>query len=180
MDYLPAGKVLRFQAGEGAVVSYLRSCVRERIIGSKATIGTQESVIAGGMVHRDKVPCDGARLHLMTAQAAKSGVVGFRAPPKPASPQIERTLYGLSPVVDLQGGSKLRIERLDQFAEALEIELPAMRLVRGSFYDFDKAGRALAAGGVYRARTGERSIVFQIDQFAQPGQAPLAGRLLRF
>jgi len=183
MDYLAMGRVLHFKAKEGVIISYLGSCVRERIIGGRATIGTQESAVAGGTVQRDKVPCDGGRLRLSTEQAAKSGVVVFRAPPRsPQSnaEQIERTLYGLSPLVDIHGGGKLVIERLDQPNERLELDLPAARLVRGAFYDFDKAGLSLVAGATYRASANDRSVVFKVDPFAQPGQAPLAGRLLRF
>ena len=37
----------------------------------------------------------------------------------------------------------------------------------------------LVAGGLYRATGNGRSVVFKIDPMAQPGAAPLAGRLLR-
>jgi hypothetical protein len=184
MDYLAAGRVLRFKGKEGAVVSYLASCVRERIVGGTATIGSEHSKVAGGMVERDKVPCDGGRLRLSTEQAAKSGVVVFRAPPKPnqsgSAATIDRTLYGLSPVVDLSGGGRLKIERIDQPGERIEIELPATQLMRGTFYDFAKAGKSLAPGGIYRASALERTITFRVDPDAKPGLAPIPGRLLRF
>jgi hypothetical protein len=184
MDYLGPGRVLRFKAGEGAVISYLASCVREKIVGGVATVGTAQSEVAGGTVTRDKVPCDAGRLKLSTEQAAKSGVVVFRAPPRPAGgahePHIDLTLYGLSPLVDLKGGGALTIERLDQPGERIVLDLPAKRLVHGALYDLSKSGQVLVAGGVYRASARDRTITFKVDPYAKPGQAPLVGRLLRF
>jgi hypothetical protein len=45
--------------------------------------------------------------------------------------------------------------------------------------DFAKAGVALAAGGIYRAKLAGQEIVFKIDPDAKPGDMPLVGRLAR-
>jgi hypothetical protein len=183
MDYLSAGKVIRLGAKDGLVVDYFHSCIRETITGGTITIGAAQSSVAGGTVSRQKVECDGGKLRLTTEQAAKSGVVVFRAPAKPrnlnAEASVERTLYGLSPLIDLRGGGKLLLERLDQPGERLEIDVPANQLVRGTFYDCAKHGQSLARGGIYRATADGRSVVFKVDPMAQPGASPLAGRLLR-
>lgn len=181
MDYLAAGRKLRFAPGEGAVIAYMSSCVRERIVGGTAVIGEARSAVVGGTVARGTVPCDAGGLALSTDEAAKSGVVVFRAPPRPTRPAaVELTLYGLSPVVDLPGGGRLVVERLDRPGERTVIDVAASRLVRGRFYDFARNGRRLAAGGTYRAIAHERSITFKVDPSAAPGEAPLVGRLLRF
>jgi hypothetical protein len=180
MDYLAAGKVIRLGPKDGLVVDYLGSCERETISGGIVTIGTEESSIAGGKVRREKVQCDGGKLNLTTEQASQSGTVVFRAAPgKPAEGVVAKTLYGLCPLVDLEGGGRLVIERLDQRGDRIELDIAAARLLRGTFYDFAKDGRSLVPGGVYRASANGRSIVFRIDPDARPGESPLAGRLLR-
>jgi hypothetical protein len=184
MSYVTAGSVIRLGGAGRLVLDYLGSCVRETIKGGVVTVGTDASKVAGGTVGRETVQCDGGQLNLSTRQAAQSGVVVFRMPPQRQANQaapvtVDRTLYGLCPLIDLPGGGTLVIERLDQPGEKLTVDIPAAQLTRGSFYDFAKTDRSLAAGGVYRATAGGRSIVFKVDPFAQPGQSPLAGRLLR-
>lgn len=184
LDYLPTGSVIDLTGGGSLVVDYLQSCMRETITGGTVTIGIDHSLITGGAVQRQKVECDGGQLRLSTDQAAKSGVVVFRKakPPRDASAGalgIDQTLYSASPLIDLRGGGRLVIERLDQPGERIELDIPPGQLLRGTFYDFAKAGRALAPGGVYRVEAGERSLVVKIDPFATAGPGPLAGRLLR-
>ena len=169
MDYLSTGKVIQLGVADRLVISYFHSCTREEITGGVVTIRADQS--------------DGGNLHLTTEQAAKSGVVVFRAPPKPggqtAEIPIERTLYGQSPLIDLRGGGKLVIERLDAAGEKLELDLPAASLLRGKFYDCAKHGVVLAQGGVYRASVKGRSVVFKIDPLAEPGEVAFAARLLQ-
>jgi hypothetical protein len=180
MDYLTAGKTVKLGGSDRLVLDYLRSCVRETITGGIVTIGADESRVIGGAVKREKVQCDGGKLRLTTDQAAKSGAIVFRGVPKPiADNQAERTLYGLSPIVDLKGTGTLVVERLDQSADPIVIKVETAQLTHGMFYDFSTAGRVLVAGGLYRATGNGRSVVFKIDPSAQPGAAPLAGRLLR-
>jgi hypothetical protein len=180
MDYLAAGKTVHLGGTDRLVIDYLRSCVRETITGGVVTIGADESRVVGGAVKREKVQCDGGKLRLTTDQAAKSGAIVFRGVPKRAEEvKVERTLYGLSPLVDLNGAGTLMIERLDQPDEPMVVNVQAEQLTRGTFYDLAKFGRALVAGGLYRATGNGRSVVFKIDPMAQPGAAPLAGRLLR-
>ncbi len=132
-------------------------------------------------MRREKVGCY-SKMQLSQQTASKSGAMVFRAPPKPApgsnTPQV--TLYGLSPVVEIKGGGTLVIERLDQPGERHEVKIGGQQLLRGSFYDFAKSDKALEAGGLYRASVGVQQIVFKVDPFARPGQAPVVGRLLRF
>jgi hypothetical protein len=183
MDYLAAGREIRLGARDRLVVDYLRSCWRETISGGTVTIGTEQSAIKGGTISRDKIECDGGRMRLTVDQAAKSGVVVFRAPPKPGSGHnaaIERTIYGLSPIFELGGAGRLVVERLDKPDAALALDIAPAQLLRGSFYDLAKDGRALTAGGVYRASVAGRSVVFQVDAKAKPGATPPAGRLLKF
>jgi hypothetical protein len=188
MDYLEAGRVVKLGPGDELVVGYLASCWRETIKGGTVTIGAEQSTVAGGTVRREKVACAGAKMQLTSDQAAKSGVMVFRAPPRPAAtagtvPQPSQTIYGLSPVLDVKGGGQITIARLDQAEAPVTLDIPAQQLMRGSFFDMAKADRALVAGGVYRISTGaagsERQIVFKVDADAKSGQAPMLSRLLR-
>ena len=52
-------------------------------------------------------------------------------------------------------------------------------MVRGKFYDFAKIGTALRPGGIYAATLGSRRAVFLVDRSAEPGAAPIIGRLVR-
>ncbi len=182
MDYVSAGKVIRLAPAEVIVLGYMKSCWRETITGGTVTVGEEQSTVADGRVRREKVGCDGGKMQLTQQQASKSGAMVFRAPPKPApgaaTPQL--TLYGLSPVVEVKGGGTLVIERLDEPGERHEVAIAGQQLLRGSFYDFAKAEKSLAAGGLYRASVGPQQIVFKVDPYARPGQAPVVGRLLRF
>jgi hypothetical protein len=178
MTYVAPGTVIKLGAKDKLVLDYLRSCVRESVAGGTVTVGTETSRITGGTVGRETVPCDGGQLTLSNGEAAESGVVVFRMPPG-KKVRVERRLYGLCPLIDLPGGGRLVVERLDHAGEKIEIDVAPAQLVHGSFYDFATAGRSLAAGGLYRASAGGRHVVFTIDPQAQPGQAPLAGRLLK-
>lgn len=184
MDYVAAGKVIRLGPKDAVVLGYMKSCWRETITGGTITVGEEQSTVTDGRVQREKVGCD-TKMQMSQAQASKSGAMVFRAPPKPAAapgapPAAQLTLYGLSPVVEVKGGGKLVIERLDQTGERHEVTIGGQQLLRGSFYDFAKAEKALEAGGLYRASVGTQEIVFKVDPYARPGQAPVVGRLLRF
>lgn len=181
MEYLAAGKTIQLGPRDRIVVDYLRSCIREVITGGILTVGPEQSSVAGGTVQREKVECDGGHFHPSAEQSGSSGVIVFRRKPDGhrINVVIERTLYGLSPLIDLHGAKNLAIDRLDPPAEHVVIDIPAGELLQGSFYDLAKAQRSLIAGGIYRASANGRSVVFRIDPAAKPGQSPLAGRLLR-
>ncbi len=185
MEYLSEGKVIHLAAKDTLLLDYFRSCVRERISGGTVTIGAEKSSVAGGTVESEKVQCDGGQYRLSSRQAMASGVVVYRALPRPTdneakAVEVDRTLYGLSPLFDLGGSAgTLVVERVDRRGERIVLKLRHSDLVRGTFYDFAAHGQALAAGGTYRASSNGRSIVFKIDPSAQPGEAALAGRLVR-
>ena len=179
MDYVSAGKTIKLASSDTLVLSYMHSCWRETITGGTVVVGTDQSAVTDGKIRREKVPCDGGKMSLTAQQASKSGAVVFRAAPKVNTNQPQLTLYGLSPVVDIKGGGHLTIERLDQPGERIEVDIAGHQLMRGTFYDFAKAGKALTAGGTYRASSGGDQITFKVDPNAAPGQAPILSRLLR-
>src|SRR6516165_5765396 len=181
MDYVEPGQVIHLGANDRIVLGYLQSCWRETITGGTVTVGTAQSEVAGGEVARTKVACEGGKMMLSAELAGKSGAMVFRQAPKQQSgaaiPHPEFTLYGLSPVFEVRPPGKLLVERLDQPGERHEIAVTEPQLMRGAFLDFAKAGVTLAPGGIYRAKFTDRELVFKIDAYAKPGDAPLAGRL---
>ena len=183
MDYVFAGKIIKLGAQGTIVLSYLKSCQRELITGATVTVGTDQSDVQGGTVNREKTPCDGGKMQLAVETASKGGATAFRDVPKTAKPSLlslrpQFMLYGLSPVVELKTGTAVVIERMDQPGERHELT-PDGRKMRGALYDFADDNKALARAGVYRATMGTVQVLFQVDLNAQPGRAPLAGRLLR-
>jgi hypothetical protein len=185
MDYVPAGKVIRLGPSDALVLNYMKSCWREEITGGTITTGPEQSDVKDGRVRRTKVECDGGKMQLTAQQASKSGAMVFRSGPKatPAAgtlPSPQLTLYGLSPVVDIKGGGRLLIERLDQPADKIDVTIAGHQLFRGALFDFAKDNKELAAGGLYKASVGANQLVFKVDPYARPGEAPLLSRLLRF
>jgi hypothetical protein len=163
------------------VIGYLKSCWHETITGGTVTVGAAQSDVQGGHVERALTQCDAGKM-LLTAQLANlSAGAAFRAPPLknlqgPPRPQF--TLYGLSPVVEVKPGGTLIVERVDQPGERHELQIAAVGLTHGNFFDLAKAGIVLTAGGVYRAKAGTQEMVFKIDPGAS-GSASIAGRLVR-
>ncbi len=178
MEYLEAGRVLQLGANGMVAIGYLRSCLRETITGGTVTVGSEQSVVTGGSVVRERVECDGGALELTTEQAGKSAVLVLRKLPGSAAgamPQPTLTIYGASPVIKLTGGgAAVEIERLDRPRDTLKIA------VAGGLADLAATGQSLKPGGLYRARAGEAEIVFKVDAFARPGKGPIIGRLIAF
>lgn len=181
MDYVEPGKVIRLAAGDQVTLSYIKSCWRETIRGGTVTVGAEQSAVEGGKVERDKVACDGGKMELAAEQSRQAGAMVFRAPPRTAAPpKPQFVLYSRWPVLEVPGGGKVAIERVDAAGETLEFAFGPGELVHRAFFDLAKAGKSLTAGGVYRARMGNQQLIFQIDPSAAAGAGPIAGRLLRF
>jgi hypothetical protein len=182
MDYLQSGKIVELGSRDTIVLSYMTSCVRETITGGTITIGASQSEVHGGKVARATVPCDAGKMMLASDQAAQFGGRVFRGAPTSSSaaqPSPDITLYGRSPIVELNPAGTLLVERIDQPSERYVVELANKQLVHGKFFDFAKQGKNLAPGGVYRLSWGGQEIVFKIDPTAKPGNTPVLGRLLR-
>lgn len=175
LDYVDAGKVIELKQAT-LVLGYLKSCVRETIRGGTVRIGSERSEVTGGAVERKTSPCDGGKLQLTAEQAGKSGAMVFRRPPGQAGavPAASVTLHGASPVVTLAAPGTLVFERLDKPAQPISVALKTPKA------DLATMGVRLEPGGIYRARQGERSVVFKVDAGAAAGGGPVVGRLLQF
>ena len=178
MDYVVAGQVIELGATGTLKLGYLKSCLSESIIGGQVIVGLRKSEVRGGTIKTERVECDGGRLELSAEEAGKSAVLVLRAPPVRRARSAARPsfkIYGASPFFRSTGAAgKVVIESLDRPGEAVEVAL------KGGRADFAAMGRALKPGGIYRARSGDRSVVFDVDPLARPGPGPIIGRLVEF
>lgn len=184
MDYLEAGRVLWLAPDDWIVISYLRSCLREKITGGKVTVGDDRSIVVGGAVQRDTVDCDAGKPALTDGQGEQAAGFLERGADNTGSrirltPKSQLTLYGASPIVMARGVGSVTIERLGGDREREELPMARGRGGAG-YYDFAQAGRALVPGAVYRATAAKTQVVFRIHPGAKPGTGPLAGRLILF
>lgn len=175
MDYVGPGQIIKLAPSDTLVLSYLKSCEHETITGGTVHIGSEKSEVDGGKVSRSKVQCDGGKIRLSSAQANASAASAFRL----QSAAISPVLYALPPMIQVNSGRTLVIERLDRPGERQEIKI-GDDLIAGKFYDLGKAGIKLDRGGIYTAELGGRKVTFKIDRKAKTGKAPLISRLLRF
>jgi len=179
MDYVEPGQVIRLGPGDRIVLGYLRSCVRETIIGGTVTVGTERSEIEAGKLERAKMRCDCARMLRAAEEAGVAAGMAFRGvSPRVVKPQF--TLFGSSPMMELHSPGQVVIERIDQLGERHVIDISKEELAHAAFYDFADTGRALEPGGTYRAGFARQELAFKIDEDAKPGKTPIIGRLFRF
>jgi len=178
MDYVEPGNIIRLEPRDKVVLGYLRSCIRETITGGIVTVGTEQSDVQSGKLERSKVLCDGDRmLRAANAPGPSAGTV-FRSLPR--TPTAQFTLFGASPLIELNVPGALVIERIDRSGERHAIKVAKGALLHAAFYDLAASGKALAPGGTYKASFGGRELVFKVDAGAQPGRTAVVGRLLRF
>jgi hypothetical protein len=169
-EYLPAGLNIQLQDDATIILGYLTSCRREVITGGQVTIGREQSVVVGGQVSFETVPCDGGQIDLTQEAVAASGVVVYRSPNDP-----DVTLYSATPVFTFGRASDisvLEIERLDRQEEVRRYPIEKARV------DLLELDSPLNSGGHYEVRYGEEVRSFRIVVYARPG-GPLVGRLVR-
>ena len=185
MDYVVDGQVIVLGQSDVLVLSYIASCMQETITGGRVTIGVKQSDVEQGRVDRIRVDCDASRMMQSTSREfdAAAGSIVRRLSPQSGETNFNAqfTLYGRSPVVQVNGPGLLVIERLDQPDKSNDVRLSIRQdeLLHDAFFDCAARQISLVAGGVYRATWGARQTVFRIDAAAKSGRAPIIGRLVR-
>ena len=180
MDYVAPGKVIKLGPKDSIVLGYMNSCWRETITGGTVLVGAEQSMVHESELERVKVDCHGTGQHVADQKTQEGAATVFRGMAHSRSatlPQV--TIYGLSPILEVKGPGRLVIERLDKRGERHVLTLGKKSLLRGRFYDFAKARKALTPGASYLARLGGQEIIFKIDPAAKPGATPVIGRLVR-
>jgi len=181
MDYLTPKTVIKLGAADSSIViSYLKSCRREKVDGiGTVIVGAVESLVHLASVKDEKTECDARHAHATTRETSEVAATVVRSIGKnEATLKPQLTVYGVSPLVQATGRGTLLVERLDVPGERQQIELDGKQS-KGKFYDFAAAGKALSPGGIYSAKFKSSQIVFQVDAQARPGTTPIVGRLVR-
>jgi hypothetical protein len=179
MDYVGSGQIIKLEARDVLVLSYLKSCEHETITGGTVVVGAERSDVKDGQVVRTKVPCDGGKIRLSSNEASKSAASAFRL----QSADIDPTLYARTPLVQLPkslapDARTLLIVRTDGRGKRIELKIDDAAANAG-FYDLAKANVSLTRGAIYDASIGGRKVTFLIDAKAKSGPAPVVSRLLR-
>ena len=175
-DYLEVGHTIQLEPGEMLILGYLTSCLRESIHGGRVTIGVTQSEVEGGLVIREEVECDGGYTTLSAAEASQSGVIVFRQVPKRGHGSRSNPIqvFSLQPVFLFPAEvTQVLLRRLDRSESDLRVP------VEGRWLDLGHSRLALAAGGLYEARAGGVSRVFELAKSSDRG-GPLVSRLVRF
>jgi hypothetical protein len=181
MDYVTPGTVIQLGPQDVLVLGYMTSCLQERIIGGLVTVGREQSTVEQGKLYRQKVDCDSSQAQLAEPVQGQSAATVFRniGPDQQGTRPAYITIYGRSPLVEVDRPGTLVIERLDRKGERHQVAIDGKSLVRGKFYDLAEARKELAPGVVYEASLGTRRVVFKIDPNGRSGATPVIGRLLR-
>jgi hypothetical protein len=174
MDLLEEGQVIKLPAGASMTVGYLRSCVREIIVGGEVTVGKEASKVVGGVRRKEDVDCDGGQLVRNSKQSDDVAGAVFRKGnfERKALPKPDWTLFGVSPFIRLsKAGGTLKIERLDKVEDTIKIP------IKGDRIDLEAKGIKLEPSGVYAMSSGKRPVVVKVSPLAEPG-APILSRLI--
>jgi hypothetical protein len=180
MDYVGPGQVIKLQPQDLLVLSYLKSCEHETIVGGTVHVGSDRSSVEGGKIDRSTVPCDGGKMQLSSQEANASGASAFRLQSSP----VDHTLYSLPPIIQLPkvmtADRTLIIARKDELGQRIKIKIDP-GVPSGAFYDLADANvESLVPGATYSASIGGHKMTFKVDPNAKFGGAPLISRLLRF
>ena len=179
-DYLEKGRVIALAPGERISIAYLTSCVTEKIIGGRVTIGDQRSTVEGGSVERGRVPCDSGRLRLSASGSGGGGMI-FRDPPVGGQPAPRLRVYGASPIVDVGPRvDRMTIERLDVPAPPFAERLTGATALRTGVHDLSRLGVALVPGGLYRLVAGGRELIIAIAREVEDAPRSALSRLVPF
>ncbi len=169
-EYLWPDQTIHLGVGDELVLGYFKSCTRETITGGSITIGTYESKVAGGLVVREIVECDGGRAELSEAEASTSGVTVLRGGDRDDPLRI----FSLTPAFTFSKAvSEIHVQRLDR------PEPPIVIPVRFRSLDFARIGKSLRGGGIYEIRAGADVQVVKVAVYARP-EGALLSRLVAF
>lgn len=79
MQYVEPGAVIRLGPQDSIVLSYLYSCVREKIEGGVITVGREQSEVRSGKVDRSSTACAAGRMQLTAEIAGQSAGMVLRS-----------------------------------------------------------------------------------------------------
>ncbi|WP_169566409.1 hypothetical protein [Sneathiella limimaris] len=173
LDFLESGFEIELRDDEQLTLSYLASCVMEKITGGRVVIGEKQSLVKNGMVSRSKLKCNTSS---QTSKSNEAAAVVFRAPNQTEQSTKPIKAFSIYPV--LKAGNfegNFTIQDMDRFHEPLSVP------VQKGVADLGKQYLALKSGVTYRVTAGEKEYVFIVDEKADRSRkAPYLVRLIVF
>ena len=96
-DYLYAGQGIDLGSSGSLVLSYLNTCLIERIKGGRVTVGPAGSKVVNGMLWREETPCQVSRIEVTDSTVEAAGTV-YRVVTFSGEDWTERTIKGDRPL----------------------------------------------------------------------------------
>jgi len=177
LDYVSEGQVVDLGRDGSLTLGYLASCVHEKIVGGRVTIGKKESKVKNGKVTRETVACDGGRLVLAANQAVQSAATAMRDVDLKSDPKV--VVYDTSPLITMPKTGRVVIKRVDMPGERHTLEMGGNANMK-KHLDLAVENILLAPGGVYMVSVGGVAQIFQVAAEAKRGSVPMVGRLVPF
>ncbi len=164
MDLLVQGDTVSLGKVGRLVLGYLRSCLRETIVGGTVTVGAHKSKVVKGKRTAEQVTCDGGTIDNGAKKTSTALGAVFREQGKRRKlPKPDRTLFGISPIVRVSNSAKqLKIVRLDS-QDQQPIELAA----KLTTIDLAERDIKLEPGGLYHFSDGVVGQVVKISLLAR-------------
>ena len=158
-DMLDEGRTLDLGSDSVLVLGYLQSCVHERIVGGVVTVGSEQSVVRDGKVHREKVECGGGDLLLTASQKQASGAIVLRSVVKPASKT--QVVYSTRPFLLTRVPGEVVVSREDNPIDS-HLFPTSCRSEGSCGVDLAETNLALEPGATYRVRLGTKVVTFSV------------------
>ncbi len=178
-DFVANGTVVDLGRDGILELSYLESCVHERIVGGTATIGEKQSEVQGGAVERDTIACGGSQLALAADEAIQSAATAFRGLPF-GKPEVRVEVGHRSPLILLPRPGDVILQRLDDGSDRRELKTSLAANGR-PYVDLAREAIALEPGVAYEVIVAGRANAFRVvagEATAEP--VPMVSRLVPF
>ena len=164
-DYVSAGREIDLGTKGRITLGYLTACVEETVQGGRLTVGNKGSVVAGGHLSRQAVPCP-APIRPSAAESSQSGAMVFRAPPVVS---INVTY----PIITVPTPGRVVIKSITGHEEPIYLESD------GHVVDLANKGPPLRLNTTYLIEYAGRQLVVRVTAKATES-APVFARLIRF
>jgi hypothetical protein len=152
-------------------LTYLSSCVVERIEGGRFTVGAQQSEVTDGKVQRSAADCMGAGATIEAGSDSESGGAFSR---DPFAPPLVRSTQPIILLPGIAADRRVRvvIARIDAKTKPLALE------AQGPVLDLMRIQQALALGGKYKVEAEGRTVTFAVIGDPPPGGASTFERIV--
>jgi hypothetical protein len=164
-DYVSVGSEIDLGTKGRITLGYLAGCVEEMVEGGRLTVGNKGSIVTGGHLSRQAVPCP-TPVRPTAAESGQSGAMVFRAPPVVS-------ISATYPIITVPAPGRVIIKPITGHEDPISLEAD------GHVIDLASKGLRLRLNGAYRIEYAGRQVVVRVTTKATDS-APLFARLIRF